>query len=230
MTSRKPRNLGQTTSTTSPQTLGYRLRQRRIELGLTLEHVVAETRIQKAQLQSIENGSYSGLEHGVHTLGFVRHYATLLGLDSKEVTVAYLAQRGDIPRSTGRMPRTRIGRTLVGSRLLTWAIAGLVIAAIAGYLIWQLVILTAPPRLSVSYPSDNQLVSGSTLEVRGHTAAGAEVKVNGQLVYVDENGAFTARLELAEGLNIITVEASNSRNQASTIERSVLVRLVDPPD
>ena len=204
--------------------LGPTFRRRRLELGLTLENVVAETRIQKAQLQAIENGSYLGLNHSVHTLGFVRRYAKLLDLDQGLAASAYLNQRGPLPKVRSQLIRQRVARPLVGSRILSRALFIAIAAAITAYLIWQLAILTTPPRLNVSYPPDNQLIYGGSLEVRGQTNPGAQIKVNGQQVYIDDKGNFSVGLDLGEGLNLITVEARNSAGKTTTVERSILVR------
>jgi transcriptional regulator with XRE-family HTH domain len=50
---------------------------------LTLEQISEELRIQVAYLQALEEGDYGRLPELVYSIGFIRSYAKLLGIDSK---------------------------------------------------------------------------------------------------------------------------------------------------
>jgi len=63
------------------QTTGTTLRLRREEKKLTLEQVSAETKIRVNYLQAIENDQFSALPSLAQARGFLRLYASFLGLD-----------------------------------------------------------------------------------------------------------------------------------------------------
>lgn len=64
--------------------LGDLLRQARERKGVTLEQVEAATRIRLKFLDALERGDYASLPGEVYVRGFVRSYASFLGLDPQE--------------------------------------------------------------------------------------------------------------------------------------------------
>jgi len=63
------------------QTIARTLRSARQAAGLSLEEVAAELKIRLKHLEAIEAGDFEDLPPPAFTAGFVRSYATLLGLD-----------------------------------------------------------------------------------------------------------------------------------------------------
>lgn len=77
------------------------------------------------------------------------------------------------------------------------------------------------PQLSITEPQDESVVSVSFVLVRGKTAPGAEVSVNGELAEVDANGNFSIRVSLEEGANVLTITASDEDGNEATVELTV---------
>ncbi|HAX85159.1 MAG TPA: DUF4115 domain-containing protein [Cyanobacteria bacterium UBA11370] len=71
--------------------LGIRLRDSRLEQGISLEDVAAKTRIQARLLNAIEEGRLDRLPEPVYIQGFIRHFAEVLGLDGTEFASAFPA-------------------------------------------------------------------------------------------------------------------------------------------
>ncbi len=69
--------------------LGTLLRTRREAGGLSLETVAERTHIRRSYLQAFENGDYEQLPPLTYAIGFLRQYATLLGLDGEQAVQAY---------------------------------------------------------------------------------------------------------------------------------------------
>jgi cytoskeletal protein RodZ len=69
--------------------LGEWLRQRREELGISLEQAEADTRIRIRYLEALENESFESLPDPVVGRGFLRNYASYLELDAKEASDRY---------------------------------------------------------------------------------------------------------------------------------------------
>lgn len=200
---------------------GQTFRKRRLELGITIDEVASETKIHRNYIKAIEGSDYSSLPHSTQTTGFVRRYARLLGLDEKTAVSKYLLQRGPLPKGRAAGLRQRVKSPIIGTRLLGWLVFGGILVLVAGYLLWQLSILASPPRLSIESPRDNQPISEPRLEVRGKTSPGVEVHVDGQVIYVDDNGQFTATVILSPGINTVKIDAVNRKQQTTTLERSV---------
>ncbi len=71
-------------TTDSSRPLGEWLRQRREELGISLEQAEADTRIRLHYLQALESETYEALPDPMVGRGFLRNYAIYLGLDATE--------------------------------------------------------------------------------------------------------------------------------------------------
>lgn len=77
---------------------GADLRAARERLGWALPDVAVMLRIRPAYLEALECGRLSQLPGNVYALGFLRTYATALGLDAEEVARRFRAEAGEIPR------------------------------------------------------------------------------------------------------------------------------------
>jgi cytoskeleton protein RodZ len=77
---------------------GSDLRAARERLGWALADVAAMLRIRPSYLDALESGRLNQLPGNVYALGFLRSYATALGLDAEEVARRFRAEAGEIPR------------------------------------------------------------------------------------------------------------------------------------
>lgn len=66
----------------TPTDIGALLRDQREKLGYSLQDAAQHTRIREALLESIENNRFSDLPGQVYVTGFVKTYASFLGVDS----------------------------------------------------------------------------------------------------------------------------------------------------
>ncbi len=79
---------------------GSELREARERLGWDLGEVAAVLRIKLAYLEAIEDGRVSALPGNAYALGFLRTYATTLGLDADDVARRFRAEAQDVNRKT----------------------------------------------------------------------------------------------------------------------------------
>jgi cytoskeleton protein RodZ len=77
---------------------GADLRAARERLGWDLPDVAAMLRIRSFYLEALENGRLTNLPGNVYAVGFLRTYATALGLDVEEVSRRFRAEVGEMPR------------------------------------------------------------------------------------------------------------------------------------
>lgn len=77
---------------------GADLRAARDRLGWALADVAAMLRIRPSYLEALEAGRLNQLPGNVYAVGFLRSYATSLGLDAEEVARRFRAEAGEIPR------------------------------------------------------------------------------------------------------------------------------------
>lgn len=82
-----------------PRGVGEQLAAERVRQKLELSDVAARTRIPLRHLEAIEAGSYAELPASPYSVGFVKSYATMLGLDGQALSRAFREQMGDARRS-----------------------------------------------------------------------------------------------------------------------------------
>jgi len=74
------------------------LRDRRIECQIDVEHVAQVLRIRPAVLTDIEAGRFDQLPGPAYAVGFVRSYATYLGLDAEALVLRFKAEVEEVSR------------------------------------------------------------------------------------------------------------------------------------
>ena len=80
--------------------VGAELRAARQRLGWALPDVAANLRIRLPYLQAIEDGRMADLPGAAYAVGFMRTYATSLGLDAGEVARRFKAEAQDLNKKT----------------------------------------------------------------------------------------------------------------------------------
>lgn len=108
--------------------VGAELREARLALGASLEEVADELRINRRYIAALEEGRTEELPALVYALGFVRSYATALGLDADDLARRYrsVAVGGEAgPRAARRGGRAPAVMVVLGALVLA-----------AGYAAW----------------------------------------------------------------------------------------------
>ena len=82
-----------------PRSVGEQLATERVRQKIELSDVAARTRIPLRHLEAIEAGRYDELPALPYSVGFVKSYATMLGLDGQALSRAFREQMGDARRS-----------------------------------------------------------------------------------------------------------------------------------
>jgi cytoskeleton protein RodZ len=123
--------------------IGQLLRETREGFGSDLNRVATALRIRAAYLEAIEEGRYDQLPGAVYALGFVRAYATHLGLDGEEAVRRFkLEAEGFEGQRDLSFPVPLAERSVPGGTMLLVA----VILAICGYGLWYYLSSSARPR------------------------------------------------------------------------------------
>lgn len=130
--------------------VGEELREARNTLGVSLEDAAAQLRINKRYLQALEEGRVKDLPGAAYAVGFVRSYATALGLDPDDAVRRFRDVSGTAVTKSDELvfpePVPRRG-------IPTGVLAALGLAlAMGGYIAWyqwsgrgERVVDTVPP-------------------------------------------------------------------------------------
>lgn len=192
------------------------LQDRRIELGYSIEQIVKATKIKKEYLIAIENGRYYDLPSESYALGFIKNYASYIGIDKNKASALF---RREYEGSSGKMLPTFKSQEKVIKRLVLLTPRNIIITLVAlvifGYIALQYNSYFFGPRLEVISPKENTVVRNNILQVEGRTDPYATVLINNEESYVSLDGTFKKTLYLFEGERQITIDSKN-RNGKNT--------------
>ncbi len=109
--------------------LGERLRQARIDAGMTLDSASARTRIKRDFLEALEAMDPRGLPSRAYAVGYLRAYAQCLGLDAAACVEQFKTEvEVDTGRATPTAPQERneiqLPRGMVGALVILAVVVG----------------------------------------------------------------------------------------------------------
>lgn len=180
-----------------------------------MSDVSKNTKIQVKYLEYLENGEYNMLPPDVYARGFIRSYASYLGINENALVKLYERERGIEKNIKKRNDKNSAWKSINSSGLVITpkhiAVASIIILAVLGlaYFYGELKSFIAIPRLLIYSPPDGSVTDGNSIQIAGLTEKGAQVFINGQKVNVGDNGEFSENVILQSGLNSITVKAVN---------------------
>jgi len=208
-------------------TLGEKLKKFRSEGRITLFEVSRETKIPVKYLEMIEEGKYESLPPDVYVRGFLRGYGEYLGLDPEKLVGLYQRER-DIKKNITKeeiepIKKTKnVPRFVVTPKLITAGVITLIILGGFFYLYKEIGRFAAEPRLSIIEPSEDVSIDVNSVIVSGFTDQDAKLFINDQPVLVNERGEFRENILLQNGVNNISVSATNRFGK--TISKSLNIR------
>lgn len=216
---------------TSDKPLGQQLRAVRRTAKLSLDQVATATKISKKYIQALESGKYDELPAEVYARGFLENYAQFLGFPVDEVLTQYKRERGLAPKPKSsdqfvvpgqKMERPKLN---INPRTLWAAGAILILFIVVSYLLTQVSVFAAPPKLELTAPASNTTVNAESVTVEGRTDPGATLAINGQPIPTDVDGSFKEEVRLLSGTNSLRITARNKNGRERTESRSVIVQV-----
>lgn len=222
--------------TTIPEkeNLGEKLAKKRNSLHLDLKEVEKSIKIPARHLLLLEEGLYEKLPPDVYVRGFLKNYATFLGIDPKVVIEIYRKERGLETKVKNVRKKSPVVKPLSTPKVIITpkklALVGIILGVLAAmfFIGWQIKILAAPPVLTLSSPGDNITTQDDHVYVEGKTDREADVFINDVLIISGGNGIFKERVSLQDGVNVLRIKAKNKMNRETKVERTILAELPTP--
>ena len=219
-----------------PTKLGTVLRTAREARFIDLARVERDTKIRIRYLSALERGDYRDLPEPIYTRGFLRNYGLYLGLEPEYLIDLYRLESGaaverpSMP-SQRRSVAARQGRSLVvSSSVVVGAILTLLVVAFVVYLVGEFVTFAGTPDLRVTDPATDVLAwEGAQYTIRGVTEPNSTVTTDGlrqnPSATADAEGAFSVRVSLVPGANVITLVASDplTGRDSAAVRRTITV-------
>jgi cytoskeletal protein RodZ len=204
--------------------------------------VERDTKIRLKFLAALEDGEFTELPGDVYARGFLRNYATYLGLDADQIEEEWRSEAGAAtplrPTFAGPQPLTLSRRVVFQRSHIVIALVAVVVLLVGSYFGFQLTRYLSYPTLAVASAgaADINLPVGTTTYVlKGEATAGTTVQIswNGQdpnKVIVDDSGQWSYQAVLQPGRNQFDITALNlDTNHASTTTRLIIIVAVPTP-
>lgn len=219
-----------------PTKLGTVLRTAREARFIDLARVERDTKIRIRYLTALEEGDHRDLPGSVYTRGFIRNYGLYLGLDPEYLVDLYRLETGSgVERPAMQGPRrpmaARQGRSLVvTSGAVAAAILTILVVTFVVYLVGEFVTFARTPDLRITDPPA-EVAAWLTSEytIRGITEPNSTVRTDGlrqnPSTTADASGAFTVRVRLVPGANVITLVANDplTGRDSAAVRRTITV-------
>lgn len=120
------------------------------------------------------------------------------------------------------IPPRRHAPSYLNQRNFVFAVAGIVLAAIAGFFLYEFKFLRAPS-LEISDPAKDMTTSANAFDIHGRSDPDADVTLNGRPLFAGETGAFTERIYPVKGVNRLEFEAKNRYGKITSVTRYLVV-------
>lgn len=207
--------------------VGQRLRQARLEKGLSLEDAAQATKIRPSFLSAIERGEYTKLPSSSYALGFVQNYAEYLGLPKREI-LALFRREFDEEKVYKVLPSGFVKDEPLPKRSfkIHQAVVPVMIALLflGGFLLYQYRAAFFNPPLTIYTPKDGYVSTASDVTVTGKTDPNVTLTINNAPVAVEDDGTFSKIVTTFPGKSQIIVRALNKFGKESIVNRSVTVQ------
>lgn len=196
---------------------GSVLRQRRRELGKTLEQASADLKIGTQYLAALEEEALNAIPGIVYVKQFTKAYAEWLGV--RDAYHVFEQRLQDRPREDRMLAQTVSQKELmVFPRMIKYTLAFSLSFALVGYLLVQVYLFLLPPNIVVA--SQVPITHQKEIVVSGRVDNAFRLMVNGKEVPVAD-GTFRATATLVSGLNTVSIEAVNRTGKTASISTSV---------
>jgi len=213
--------------------VGRRLKRKREWQHQSLLDVSRALKITEKSLKAIEEMDVEKLPAQVYARGFVKLYAEFMGLEADQTVADFTTELANVSvkkeqKITPQQLRSFKGPKLIITPRLLAIVGGVLVAVIAlSYLLFEVRGFTRAPALELSSPTDNSRIKENNVTVKGKTDLTAEIKINGEKVFVQSDGSFSETIGIGLGLNKIRVVAKSIGGKETTVTREVLVAQED---
>lgn len=185
------------------------LKEEREKKKLSLDDVEKATKIKRNFLIAIEEGKLRVLPSESYALGFVKTYASFLGLPTQKIAAFFRREYEE--ESQEIIPEFRKKQYQFNKKLFSPRVffITLVLLFVGGYIFFQYSSLLFGPKLDITSPKNGDVITENVIEVKGKTDQYATVLIDDEEAYVNLDGSFKKSIYAFSGEKKITIAAKN---------------------
>jgi cytoskeletal protein RodZ len=192
------------------------LKNTRLDKEWELDDISKKIKVPIKYLEAIENEIVADFPQEPYCSLIIKDYADYLGLNGTQILSLF---RRDFDQK--RKIKSSKNPFFSFTPQFTFVVSVIAIVIIFSvYLVSEYLKFHQPPKLKVNWPYEST-TSASMIEINGNTDTEATIRVNQDLILVDDNGNFDKKINLNTGENKIVVE-STSPNGKTTVEEKTI--------
>lgn len=205
--------------------LANRLKQARLEKGLSLTDVQKEINIQIKYLEILEKGDYEKLPGSIYVRSWLKLYGNLLELPVSELLEDYKTQNivnKKLQKITNESNKNKIYDNLLKPKVIKVIIVAFIFLSLLFYLAWSINNIISPPYINIIEPEDNYKTMDSVITIYGNTIPESQLTINSEIVLLDKDGNFEKEINLMIGLNYLEINAKKKYSKIKEIKLNIL--------
>ncbi len=197
--------------------------------GLTPKKAAELTGVPERYIEALLTGNDKFLPPAAYVHGYLTKLALILNFDKDSMWRLYQKEAVALQRSgpSDRLPSNRFAVHYLNKK---WLLAGLIIILIIAYLIPNVFSLFLAPEIELTNPAGETL---NTFQPRiiltGRTDPSYTLTINGEEVYVKEDGNFEKEYQLQFGLNTIEFSVKKFLGKENKVVRQIMYQPAPPP-
>lgn len=192
------------------------LKNTRLDKEWDLSDISKKLKVPAKYLEALENGEIICYPQEPYCSLIIKDYADYLGLNGKDVLSLF---RRDFEQKNKAKNSSK--KTISFTPKTTFVFSIIFIVAIfLIYLVSEFYKFHLPPKLKVNWPLE-ATVSASVIEINGITDPESTIRVNDDLIMINNDGSFQKKINLTNGQNLIIIQ-STSPNGKTTIEQKTI--------
>jgi len=217
------------------KTIGDRLKEKRLTLGLSIEKVSSELKIRPEFIKALERNDFTVFASDIYAKGFIKNYSKYLELDSENFTAVYRRDIQGKKLNVNKSPQINNAEPIKKTLFLTRQ-KFKYIMLIFFIIFSALGILTIlnktfePPYLEMISPVS--LNAGTitsidyydkTIRLTGKTSSSTVIKINGIAISTKTDNSFESELyAVTQDSSRFVIEAINNVNVISRIDLTLI--------
>ncbi len=189
--------------------------------GLTVGKLSELTSVSERFLESLIEDKFDSLPSLPYTRGYLMKIADVLNLDGEELFNEFLKDNEAVRRSGrgDRLPGNRFEKPRLTGKIVVLV---LVILAVLLYVFLKVSLFAGRDGLFLQNLGDDITYSSEPFfAVSGQVGDSYELTLNGEKIYSDKDGDFTAQIELKEGFNTLVFVTKKFLGREKTVTKQV---------
>jgi|GEM_PF-634758 len=192
------------------------LKNTRLDKEWELSDISKKLKVSVKYLEALENGEVVCYPQEPYCSLIIKDYADYLGLNGKDVLSLF---RRDFEQKNKVKNSIKNSFSFTPKATFTLSII-LIIFLFIFYLISEYYKFHLPPKLKVNWPLE-ATVSASTVEINGVTDPESTIRINDDLIMINNDGTFQKKIQLSTGENLVIIQSTSS-NGKTTIEQKTI--------